>query len=83
MIDPARSLPRAIHAAMVVVIISFQLTLFSYYVLLPWKLLDTGDSVAVVGPGLLVVINDRSGSFTHDPHRQQRDHYLGYQEATC
>jgi L-type amino acid transporter 9 len=45
--DPGRSLPRAIKAAMVVVLGSYELVNIAYYILLPWSTMSSSDAVAV------------------------------------
>ncbi|KAF2023992.1 amino acid transporter [Setomelanomma holmii] len=45
--DPGRSLPKAIKAAMIVVLSSFELVNVAYYILLPWHKLSANDAVAV------------------------------------
>ncbi|KAF2200730.1 amino acid transporter [Delitschia confertaspora ATCC 74209] len=45
--DPGRSLPRAIKAAMTVVLSCFELVNVAYYILLPWDTLSANDAVAV------------------------------------
>jgi amino acid transporter len=45
--DPGRSLPRAIQAAMAVVVSCYELVNIAYYILLPWDTLCTNDAVAV------------------------------------
>jgi solute carrier family 7 (L-type amino acid transporter), member 9/15 len=46
--NPGRSLPRAIKAAMAVVISCYELVNIAYYILLPWDVLSANESVAVV-----------------------------------
>ncbi len=46
--DPARQLPRAIHAALPTIVACFLAANAAYYVLLPWRVVSTTDSVAVV-----------------------------------
>jgi L-type amino acid transporter 9 len=46
--DPGKALPRAIKAAMIVVLSSYELINMAYYVLLPWKAMGSTDAVAVV-----------------------------------
>ncbi|KAF2798092.1 amino acid transporter [Melanomma pulvis-pyrius CBS 109.77] len=45
--DPGRSLPKAIEAAMVVVLSSYELVNLAYYILLPWDMMSSNDAVAV------------------------------------
>lgn len=45
---PARQLPLALNSALPTIIICFLAANASYYVLLPWDVLSTSDSVAVV-----------------------------------
>ncbi|KAF1842841.1 amino acid transporter [Cucurbitaria berberidis CBS 394.84] len=45
--DPGRALPKAIKAAMVVVLVSFELVNVAYYILVPWDKLSTNNAVAV------------------------------------
>ncbi|KAF8535140.1 amino acid/polyamine transporter I [Trichophaea hybrida] len=45
--NPGRDLPIAIHAAMAVVMLCFELANASYYVLLPWDALGSSNAVAV------------------------------------
>ncbi|OCK82244.1 amino acid transporter [Lepidopterella palustris CBS 459.81] len=45
--DPGRSLPLAIHSAMIVVLACYELVNTSYYILLPWDLLGSSSAVAV------------------------------------
>ena len=45
---PARQLPLAINTAVPTIVISFIATNAAYYVLLPWDVVSTTDSVAVV-----------------------------------
>lgn len=46
--SPARQLPLAINTAIPVIIASFIATNTAYYILLPWEIVATTDSVAVV-----------------------------------
>lgn len=48
MARPDRALPRAINTAMAVVIVCFEITNVSYYILVPWESLSSNDAVAVV-----------------------------------
>jgi hypothetical protein len=48
MARPDRALPRAINTAMAVVIVCFEITNVSYYILVPWESLSSHDAVAVV-----------------------------------
>lgn len=45
--DPGRSLPRAIKAAMVVVLSSFEFVNIAYYILLSWDKMSSSNAVAV------------------------------------
>lgn len=45
--DPGRALPKAIKAAMVVVLGSYELVNIAYYILLPWDTMSSNDAVAV------------------------------------
>jgi L-type amino acid transporter 9 len=45
--DPGHALPKAIKAAMLVVLSSFELVNVAYYVLLPWHQLSASNAVAV------------------------------------
>ncbi|KAI8941164.1 hypothetical protein NX059_002401 [Plenodomus lindquistii] len=45
--DPGRALPKAIKAAMIVVLTSFELVNVSYYILVPWDKLSSNNAVAV------------------------------------
>lgn len=45
--DPGRSLPKAIKAAMIVVLGSFEFVNIAYYILLSWDKLSSNDAVAV------------------------------------
>lgn len=45
--DPGRSLPKAIKAAMVVVLGSYEFVNIAYYILLSWDKLSSNDAVAV------------------------------------
>ena len=45
--DPGRSLPKAIRAAMIVVLGSFELVNVAYYILVPWDKLSSNNAVAV------------------------------------
>ncbi|KAI9163672.1 b(0,+)-type amino acid transporter [Paramyrothecium foliicola] len=59
--DPARQLPLAINSSIPTVILCFLFANAAYYVLLPWNVVSTTDSVAVtamtrlVGPALGIV----------------------------
>ncbi|OAA63706.1 Amino acid/polyamine transporter I [Niveomyces insectorum RCEF 264] len=44
---PARQLPRAIHAALPAIVLCFLAANAAYYVLLPWNVVSTTDSIAV------------------------------------
>ena len=46
--NPVRQLPLSINTAIPTIILSFLVANAAYYVLLPWKLVATTDSVAVV-----------------------------------
>ncbi|XP_014560596.1 hypothetical protein COCVIDRAFT_23241 [Bipolaris victoriae FI3] len=45
--DPGRALPKAIKAAMIVVLTSFELVNIAYYILVPWDKLSSNNAVAV------------------------------------
>lgn len=45
--DPGRSLPKAIKAALVVVLGSYEFVNIAYYILLSWDKLSSNDAVAV------------------------------------
>lgn len=45
--DPSRSLPKAIKAAMIVVLSSFEFVNVAYYILLSWDKLSSNNAVAV------------------------------------
>lgn len=45
--DPGRSLPKAIKAAMIVVLSSFEFVNIAYYILLSWDKLSSNNAVAV------------------------------------
>lgn len=45
--DPARQLPLAIHAALPTIVLCFLAANAAYYVLLPWNIVSTTDSIAV------------------------------------
>ncbi|ORY14959.1 amino acid/polyamine transporter I [Clohesyomyces aquaticus] len=45
--DPGRALPRAIKAAMAVVLSCYELVNIAYYILLPWDTMSASDAVAV------------------------------------
>ncbi len=45
---PARQLPLAINTAVPTIVLSFIAANAAYYILLPWKVVSTTDSVAVV-----------------------------------
>ena len=47
---PARQLPLTINTAIPIVILSFIAVNIAYYILLPWGIVSTTDSVAVVWP---------------------------------
>jgi len=55
--NPGRSLPRAIRAAMTVVLSCYVLVNIAYYILLPWDTLSSNDAVAVVRDFVAVVNN--------------------------
>ncbi|KAF2450003.1 amino acid transporter [Karstenula rhodostoma CBS 690.94] len=48
---PGQALPKAIKAAMVVVLGSYELVNLAYYILLPWSTVSSSDAVAVVALG--------------------------------
>lgn len=45
--DPGHALPKAIKAAMVVVLASFELVNIAYYILVPWDKVSSNNAVAV------------------------------------
>ncbi|KAF2637185.1 hypothetical protein P280DRAFT_472360 [Massarina eburnea CBS 473.64] len=45
--NPGQALPRAIKAAMIVVLSSYELVNVAYYILLPWDTISSNDAVAV------------------------------------
>ncbi|KAF2107410.1 amino acid/polyamine transporter I [Lophiotrema nucula] len=45
--DPGRSLPKAIKAAMIVVLSCYELVNVAYYILLPWDAISSNNAVAV------------------------------------
>ncbi|EPE05447.1 amino acid transporter [Ophiostoma piceae UAMH 11346] len=45
--EPARQLPLAIHAALPTIVVCFLAANAAYYVLLPWSIVSTTDSIAV------------------------------------
>lgn len=47
---PARQLPLAINTSLPSIILCFLTANAAYYILLPWRVVSTTDSVAVVGP---------------------------------
>jgi amino acid transporter len=49
--EPARQLPLAINISVPTIILCFLAANAAYYILLPWKLVSTTDSVAVVSSG--------------------------------
>lgn len=51
--NPGSSLPKAIKAAMVVVLSSFELVNVAYYVLVSWEEISSNDAVAVVAANSL------------------------------
>ena len=52
--DPGRSLPKAIKAAMIVVLSSFELVNVAYYILLSWDKLSSNNAVAVFAASSLL-----------------------------
>lgn len=46
--EPARQLPLSINSALPVIILCFIASNVAYYILLPWNVVSTTDSVAVV-----------------------------------
>ncbi|KAH8658616.1 amino acid/polyamine transporter I [Tricladium varicosporioides] len=52
--DPKTSLPFAIHTAMTVLIVCYELVNSAYYILLPWETVSSSDSVAVTAALSLV-----------------------------
>ncbi|KAJ4304781.1 hypothetical protein N0V90_000309 [Kalmusia sp. IMI 367209] len=49
--NPGQALPRAIKAAMIVVLSSYELVNLAYYILLPWATVSSTDAVAVIAMG--------------------------------
>ncbi|OAG06374.1 amino acid transporter [Paraphaeosphaeria sporulosa] len=49
--NPGQALPKAIKAAMIVVLGSYELVNLAYYILLPWSTVSSSDAVAVVALG--------------------------------
>ncbi|KAJ4360919.1 uncharacterized protein N0V89_001488 [Didymosphaeria variabile] len=49
--NPGQALPKAIKAAMIVVLGSYELVNIAYYILLPWSAVSSSDAVAVVALG--------------------------------
>ncbi|KAL1600676.1 hypothetical protein SLS60_007064 [Paraconiothyrium brasiliense] len=49
--NPGQALPKAIKAAMIVVLGSFELVNIAYYILLPWSTVSSSNAVAVVALG--------------------------------
>ncbi|KAL5115419.1 hypothetical protein ACEQ8H_006719 [Pleosporales sp. CAS-2024a] len=52
--DPGRALPKAIKAAMIVVLSSFEFVDIAYYVLLPWQQISDNSAVAVAAASSLL-----------------------------
>ncbi|RII20134.1 hypothetical protein CUC08_Gglean001534 [Alternaria sp. MG1] len=52
--DPGRALPKAIKAAMIVVLSSFELVNVAYYILVPWDKLSSNNAVAVAAASSLL-----------------------------
>lgn len=48
--NPTKQLPLAINTAIPTIFVCFLVANASYYILLPWKVVSTSDSVAVVSP---------------------------------
>lgn len=51
--NPALQLPLAFNTALATVLLCFLTANASYYILLPWDIVSTTDSVAVVSPKCL------------------------------
>ncbi|KAL6709241.1 hypothetical protein ACN47E_001648 [Coniothyrium glycines] len=51
--DPGRALPKAIKAAMIVVLTSFELVNIAYYVIVPWNKMSSSNAVAVAAANAL------------------------------
>lgn len=49
--DPGKALPKAIQAAMIIVLGSYELVNIAYYILLPFSAVSSNDAVAVVALG--------------------------------
>jgi L-type amino acid transporter 9 len=49
--NPGQALPKAIKAAMIIVLGSYELVNIAYYILLPWSTVSSSDAVAVVALG--------------------------------
>ncbi|KAG4217144.1 hypothetical protein PC116_g34375 [Phytophthora cactorum] len=52
--SPARQLPLAINSAIPTIILCFITANAAYYILLPWNVVSTTDSVAVVSTASLI-----------------------------
>lgn len=59
--EPARQLPLAINTSIPTAIVCFLAANAAYYILLPWNVVSTTDSVAVVSP---LVSSDQQESLT-------------------
>ena len=46
--DPFRDLPRGVHTAIPTITVCFVFTNLAYYIILPWKVLQANDAIAVV-----------------------------------
>lgn len=57
---PAKQLPLAINSAVPTIIFCFITANAAYYILLPWNVVATTDSVAVVCPSPLLLQTDTS-----------------------
>ncbi len=65
---PARQLPLAINTAIPTIILCFIAANAAYYVLLPWDIISTTDSVAVVSLTVSIVINPSTDINLKDSH---------------
>ncbi|KAF2009203.1 amino acid transporter [Aaosphaeria arxii CBS 175.79] len=52
--NPGKTLPKAIKAAMIVVLSSFELVNIAYYILLPWDMMSSSNAVAVAAASALL-----------------------------
>lgn len=55
--EPARQLPIALNTSIPTIILCFIAANASYYILLPWKVVSTTDSVAVVSQTFLSFVD--------------------------